>query len=136
MSGQEKKINRLVKWWVGTKTLPLVYHSVKDEENIIGQQQCQSKLPWGTGIWAALWLLWLAISAGIYPIYPNAPVEEYTPSQVEKEDQKKKLETKVTEISGSQAPNDTSRKTKRGKSGRMRAKSQDTESEDLSLIHI
>ena len=45
MSGQEQKINRLVKWWVGTKTLPLVDHSVKDEENIIGQQRYQSKLP-------------------------------------------------------------------------------------------
>ena len=69
MSGQEQKINRLVKWWVGTKTLPLVDHSVKDEENIIGQQQYQNKLPWGAGIWTALWLLWLAISVGIYPIY-------------------------------------------------------------------
>ena len=132
ISGKEQKINRLVKWWVGTKTLPLVDHSVKDEENIIGQQQYQNKLPWGAGIWTALWLLWLAISAGIYPIYPNAPVEEYAPSQTGKKEQtKRKLENKITGQSGSQTPDDTSRKARKGKSGRMRARSQDTESEDF-----
>ena len=42
----------------------------------------------------------------------------------------KKTETEITGVAGSQVPNDTSRKSKRGKSGRMRAKSQYTESED------
>ena len=131
-SEKEQKMNRLVKWWVGTKTFPLVDHSVKDEENVIGPQQHQNKLPWGTGIWTALWLLWLAISTGIYPIYPNAPVEEYAPSQTGKKEQtKRKLENKITGQSGSQTPDDTSRKARKGKSGRMRARSQDTESEDF-----
>ena len=127
MSGQEHKKNWSVDWWVGIRVLPLIEHSVKDEEEIIGQQQCPGKLSWGAGIWAALWLLWLAVSAGIYP---NVPVEECSPTQIKKKDQTKKLETEVAGVAGSQAPNDTSRKAKRGKSGRMRAKSQYTESED------
>ena len=125
-------MNRLVKWWVGTKTFPLVDHSVKDEENIIGPQQHQNKLPWGTGIWTALWLLWIAIIAGIYPIYPNTPVEEDTPGQAEQKDQtKRKIETLITGQSGSQTPNDTSRKSRKRISRRMRAKGQDAESEDF-----
>ena len=66
MSGQEQKKRWLVDWWVGTRILPLVEHSVKDEEKIIGQRQCPSKLSWGAGIWAALWLLWLAVSCLLY----------------------------------------------------------------------
>ena len=38
-SEKEQKMNRLVKWWIGTKTFPLVDHSVNDEENIMGPQQ-------------------------------------------------------------------------------------------------
>ena len=130
MSGQEQKNRWSVDWWVGFRILPLVEHSVKDEEKIIGQRQCPSKLSWGAGIWAALWLLWLAVSA---EIYPNEPVEECshcTPSQIKKKDQTKEIETKVTGVAGSQAPNNTSRKAKWGRSGRIRANDQDTESED------
>ena len=105
-SEKDQKMNRLVKWWVGTKTFPLVDHSVEDEKNIRGPQQHQNKLPWGTGIWTAFWLLWIAIIAGIYPIYPNTPVEVHTPGQTEQKGQTKgKIEALITEQSGSQAPN-------------------------------
>ena len=88
-SENKQKINRLVKWWVGTETFPLVDHSDKKEENIVGPQQHQSKLPWGTGIWTAIWLLWLAIIAGIYPIYPNTPLVVYAQNQAERKGQAK-----------------------------------------------
>ena len=131
-SEKDQKMNRLVKWWVGTKTFPLVDHSVKDVENIIGPQQHQNKLPWGTGIWTAFWLLWIAIIAGIYPIYPNTPVEVHTPGQTEQKGQTKgKIEALITEQSGSQAPNDTSRKSRTKISGKMRARNLDAESENF-----
>ena len=105
---------------------------VKDEENIIGPQQHQNKLPWGTGIWTALWLLWIAIIAGIYPIYPNTPVGVYTPGQTEQKGQtKRKIEALITEQSGYQTPSDKSRKSRTGISGRMRVQSQDAESENF-----
>ena len=89
MSEQGQKKMWSVDWRLGFRTFTLIEHSVKDEEKIIGQQQCPSKLSWGAGIWAALWLLWLAVSAGIYP---NVPVEECsqcTPTQIKKKDQTK-----------------------------------------------
>ena len=43
MSGQEHKKNWSVDWWVGIRVLQLIEHSVKDDEEIIGQQQCPGK---------------------------------------------------------------------------------------------
>ena len=82
-SENKQEINRKVKCWVGTKTYPLVDHSVKQDEKNIGPQQHQSKLPWWTGVGTAMWLLWLAIIAGIYPIYPAEPLIEHAIDQTE-----------------------------------------------------
>ena len=122
-------MNRLVKWWVGTKTFPLVDHSVKDEENVVGPQQHQNKLPWGTGIWTGIWLLWIAIISGIYPICPNTPAEVHTPGQAGRKSQAKgKIEAVITEQSESQALDSTSRRSRTEISGRIKKRNLDAES--------
>ena len=99
------------------------------DENIVGPQQHQSKLPWGTGIWTAIWLLWLAIIAGIYPIYPNTPLVVHAQNQAERKGQAKgEIEAGVKEQSESQAPNDTSRKLRPELLGKIRERNLDTES--------
>ena len=71
-------------------------HSVKDEEKIRGPQQ--EKLPWGTGIWTAVWLLWLAIISGIYPIHPNIPTEMHVSGKAGENNQaKEEIEAVSTE---------------------------------------
>ena len=108
-------------WWIGTKTFPLVDHSVRKEEKIVGPQQHQSKLPWGTGVWTAIWLLWIAIIAGIYPIYPTMPVVVHTPDQAgRKSEIKGEMEAVITEQSESQAPDDASRKLRPELLGKIR----------------
>ena len=125
-------MNRLVKWWIGTKTFPLVDHSVKDGENIVGPQQHQNKLPWGTGIWTAIWLLWVAIISGIYPIYPNIPTEMRVSGKAGGNSQaKEKIEAVSTEQSESQALDSTSRRSRTEISGRMKKKNLDAESKNV-----
>ena len=74
--------------------------------------------------------MWLAISAGIYPSEPTEQCSHCTTSQVKEDDHTENIETEKTRLAGSQAPNNTSRKAKWGRSGRLRAKEQETESED------
>ena len=96
-----------MKYWIGTKTYPLVDHSTKQEEKIVGPQQHQSKLSWWTGIYKAIWLLWTAIIVGIYPICQAESVVEHTSDQVRGKKQiKEKIETVSTEQSGFQAPSE------------------------------
>ena len=77
-SENKQEINRKVKCRVGTKTYPLMGHSIEQEEKNRGQKQHQNKLPWWTGVGAAMWLLWVAIISGIYPIYQVEPLAEQT----------------------------------------------------------
>ena len=107
-------------------------HSVKDEENIVGLQQHQNKLPWGTGIWTAMWLLWVAIISGIYPIYPNIPAEMRISGKAEGNSQaEEKIEAVSTEQAESQALDSTSRRSRTEISGRMKEKNLDTESRNF-----
>ena len=77
-SENKQEINRKVKCRVGTKAYPLMGHSIEQEEKNRGQKQHQNKLPWWTGISTAMWLLWVAIISGIYPIYQVEPLAEQT----------------------------------------------------------
>ena len=77
-SENKQEINRKVKCWVGTRTYPLVDHSIEQDEKNMGQKQHQNKLPWWTGVGAAMWLLWVAIISGIYPIYQAEPLIDQT----------------------------------------------------------
>jgi hypothetical protein len=106
-----QKINRLVKCWIGTKTFPLVDHSIQQEEKVVGPQQHQNKLSWGKGVLIAMWYLWIAIIAGVYPVYPTPPVVVHIPDQAGRKSQiKGEMEAVITEQSVSQAPNNESRK--------------------------
>ena len=128
-SGNNQERNRTMKYWVGTKTYPLVDHSIKQEEKIVGPQQHQSKLPWWTGIYTAIWLLWTAIIVGIYPICQAESVVEHTSDQARKENQiKEKNGTVSTEQSGFQAPSKENKGFRPDPFGKSRGRNLDTES--------
>ena len=42
-AGNNQETNRSMKYWIGTKTYPLVDHSAKQEEKVVGPQQHQNK---------------------------------------------------------------------------------------------
>ena len=109
-SGRKKiqqETNRSMKYWIGTKTYPLVDHSAKQEERIVGPQQHQSKLSWWKGVYTAIWLLLTAIIVGIYPICQTESVVEHTSEQAKGKNQiREKRKTVSTEQSGFQAPSE------------------------------
>ena len=50
-----------VDWWLGFRILPIIEHSVKEEEKIIGQRQLPARMSWGARFWSTLWIMWIAM---------------------------------------------------------------------------
>ena len=118
-----------MKYWIGTKTYPLVDHSAKQEEKVVGPQQHQNKLSWWTGIYTAMWLLWTAIIVGIYRICQAESVVEHTSDQARGKNQiKEKIETVSTEQSGFQAPSEENKEFRPEPLGKSRGRNLDAES--------
>ena len=72
---------RHLKYWVGPENFPLVDHKQNQDKKNWGPRRCQEKLSWLTGITTAIWLLWVAIFTGIYPIDQNEPPSNQTTEQ-------------------------------------------------------
>ena len=84
---------RKLKYWVGTENFPIVDHAEDQDEENLGPRQYQEKLSWWAGITTAIWLLWVAIFTGIYPIYQTGSPSEQTIDQTKKETQTKGQES-------------------------------------------
>ena len=84
---------RKIKYWVGTENFPIVDHAEDQDEENLGPRQYQEKLSWWEGITTAIWLLWVAIFTGIYPIYQTGSPSEQTIDQTTKETQTKGQES-------------------------------------------
>ena len=78
-----------LKYWVGPENFPLVDHKQNQDKKNWGPRRCQEKLSWLTGITTAIWLLWVAIFTGIYPIYQTESSKDQTAEQEKKETQTK-----------------------------------------------
>jgi hypothetical protein len=76
---------RYLKYWVGTKNFPIVDHKENQDKKNLGPRRYQEKLSWWTGITTAIWLLWVAIFTGIYPIYQTESSGDQTTEQKKKE---------------------------------------------------
>jgi hypothetical protein len=70
-----------LEYWMGIEVFPLVDHKEKLDTKNWGPRRCQEKLSWWTGITTAIWLLWVAIFTGIYPIDQNEPPSNQTTKQ-------------------------------------------------------
>ena len=70
-----------IKYWMGLEIFPLIDHKEKLDKENWGPRRCQERLSWWTGITTAIWLLWVAIFTGIYPIYQSGPPGDQTTKQ-------------------------------------------------------
>ena len=104
MTSENKQTEaRKIKYWVGTENFPIVDHAEDQDEENLGPRQHQEKLAWWEGIGTAMWLLWVAIFTGIYPIYQTGSPREQTIDQTKKGTQTKGQES--TEQPELQVPN-------------------------------
>ena len=104
MTSENKQTEtRKVKYWVGTKNCPIVDHSAKQDEENLGPRQHQEKLSWWKGIGTVMWLLWLAIFTGIYPIDQTGSPREQIIDQTKRGNQTRG--TRSTEQPRFQVPN-------------------------------
>ena len=94
MTSENKQTEaRKIKYWVGTENFPIVDHAEDQDEENLGPRQYQEKLSWWEGITTAIWLLWVAIFTGIYPIYQTGSPCDQTTEQKKKETQTKGQES-------------------------------------------